>query len=112
MGEHLTHAMLESIIESRDFDIVVSRFTTWSTCSDRIKQAIFDSPKLHDRIQEVHDARCEISPECANGAVILVPLPRDDVREANLQEFNIVHYRKDFADINKAINNIPKRQNR
>lgn len=98
-------------MEDHEDDVVVSRLTM---CSGRIKQALLSSPHVDDCIKHVLSADCEISPTWANGALLLVPLTSEMLREEGyeLREFNIVHYRKDLAVIKEALSSIPKRQDR
>eukprot|EP00419_Tripos_fusus_P045502 CAMPEP_0172820302 /NCGR_PEP_ID=MMETSP1075-20121228/15176_1 /TAXON_ID=2916 /ORGANISM="Ceratium fusus, Strain PA161109" /LENGTH=465 /DNA_ID=CAMNT_0013660949 /DNA_START=39 /DNA_END=1436 /DNA_ORIENTATION=- len=112
--EHLTEAMLRSKVDAmaeHEDDVVVSRLTD---CSQWIQQALLRSAHLDDCLKHVLTAGCEISPEWANGALLLVPLSVETLREEGyeLRKFNIVHYRRDLTLIKQALSSIPKRQDR
>ena len=109
--EHLTDAILRSNLKDPEQEVVVSRLTT---CSQTVKSVLLTSAHLLDCINNVLKEGCETSPEGANGALLLVPLTSDMLQRTchALQDFHVVHYRKDLSLIKQALSSIPKRQDR
>ena len=48
-----------------------------SSCSATVKQVLLNSAELAECRRDVVDANCEVTPEWANGAVLLAPLTED-----------------------------------
>jgi len=107
----LTMALLRSKIDTSPLNldgVVVWRLTS---CSAEIANTIIRSESLAGCRSRVEDAGCEVMPEWACGAILLVPMTAEQVMEANLalKAHNLVGLASDRDLVGAALNN-PRRR--
>ncbi|CAE7249948.1 hecd-1, partial [Symbiodinium sp. CCMP2456] len=83
-----------------------------SSCSAAIKQVLLNSAELAECRRDVVDANCEVTPEWANGAVLLAPLTEEKASEAQLQlrPYHVVAFKGDEGRVKAALSTLPCRQ--
>jgi len=109
---HVAEAVLRSKSDALPLNgdgVVILRLTRRST---HIESVLRESPALAACRARVRDAECELFPQWANGACLLVPLTEAQVAEAGLElhAHNIIAHAGDQADITSALAEICNRQ--
>merc|ERR1712048_814706 len=87
--------------------IVVVRLTRKSR-SPEVRQAILGSQFTAQAVRSVHDAGCELEPEWADGAMLLVPLTEELVCESGIQltHTHVIAMAGDVENIRQAFKTI------
>ncbi|CAE7196823.1 HERC2, partial [Symbiodinium sp. CCMP2456] len=80
-----------------------------SRCGAKVKEALLSSADLAECRQDVLDAGCEITPEWANGAVLLAPLTEEKATEAGLKlrAHHVVAFEGDTDRVRAALQGLP-----
>merc|ERR1712151_1389074 len=86
-------------------DVILCRLTRMST---EATDALLHSEELSEIRNRVLAEGCEICPECANGAKLLVPLTPVQIHEYNLflQPHHIVAFRVDKSQIEQVLGKV------
>jgi len=106
----LQEALLRSKADARNADgVTICRLTSKSP---QITAHLLSSQELQEHFENVRSAGCDVCPEWANGAILLVPLTHSQVLEAeiDLQSHNIVLLSVDVAKVESALKQMPKRK--
>jgi hypothetical protein len=106
----LQEALLKSKADARNADgVVIMRLTAHSS---QIKRHLLDADCLQTCFENVRSADCDVCPDWANGAIMLVPLTQDQVVEADivLQPHNIVCLSDHVTLVEQALKQLRKRK--
>ena len=70
-----------------------------------VKSELLRCDALAECYSRVKDAGCDVLPDYANGAMLLVPLPEEQIHEAGLElkDHNIVMLARDHDRVKKAL---------
>lgn len=79
--------------------------------SQMVVDSILNSSELADMRTRVEDAGCELTPEWADGAILLVPCTcSQEVEHMQLKAHHIVAFGKDVERIREAVRRLPRRR--
>ncbi|CAE7701834.1 MIB2 [Symbiodinium sp. CCMP2592] len=80
-----------------------------SRCGGPVKEALLSSPELAECLQRVVDAGCEVTPEWANGAVLLAPLTEEEATDAGLKLYphHVVAFESDTDRVQATLRALP-----
>jgi hypothetical protein len=103
-------AVLRSKVEaSRGLDVLL---LSLSGHTPDVKKRILESPDLAEARTRVAEESCQLAPEWANGALLLVPLRQDQALEARmeLRPHHVVILQRDRQAIESTLMGLPKRR--
>jgi hypothetical protein len=111
-NEDVLQALLQSKADQAPLSAEGATLFRLTHCSQEISDMLVASPELADCCHRVTSASCEVRPSWANGALLLLPLTVEQIREAGvkLKAHNIFALISDKVQIELALAGLPHRR--